>query len=71
MAFATLNPFRKPTAQDIARADLEEAQRQLQAELSRAEYHTKMAEYHKSVVDRLSQYVKENPRPVQPYYPIN
>jgi hypothetical protein len=53
------NFFRKPTAKEIAAAALEDARRHLLAELSRAEYHAKMAEYYRGVEARLARYLKE------------
>jgi hypothetical protein len=54
------NPFRKPTAKEIAARDLEEARRHLLTEQAQAEYHAKMAEYYKGVIGRLSNYLKED-----------
>jgi transposase len=54
------NPFRKPTAKEIAARDLEEARRHLLQEQAQAEYHAKMAEYFKGVIGRLSNYLKED-----------
>jgi hypothetical protein len=54
-----LNPFRKPTAKEIAARDLEEARRQLLKEQSAAEYHSRMAEYYKGVEKRLGAFLKE------------
>ena len=55
----TCNPFRKPTAKEIAARDLEEARRQLLKEQSAAEYHAKMAEYYRNVETRLARFLKE------------
>ena len=52
--------LRKPTAKEIAARDLEEARRCLLAEQSKAEYHTKMAEYYRGVMNRLTAYLKED-----------
>lgn len=53
---STFNPFAKPSHTQIAQNDLEEAKRALLEEQSKAEYHLKMAEYYKGVIDRLSGY---------------
>lgn len=53
------NPFKKPTPKQIAQRDLEDAERQLLASQSQAEYHNKMAEYYYDTVRRLSEYVKQ------------
>ena len=54
------NPFRKPTAKELAARDLEDARRSLLQEQARAEYHQKMSEYFKGVIGRLSNYLKED-----------
>lgn len=54
------NLFRKPTAKEIAAAALEDARRHLLAEMSRAEYHAKMAEYYRGVEARLARFLKED-----------
>ena len=54
------NPFRKPTAKEIAARDLEEARRHLLQEQAQAEYHQKLAEFYKGVIGRLSNYLKED-----------
>jgi hypothetical protein len=53
------NPFRKPTAKEIAARDLEDARRHLLLEQASAEYHAKMAEYYRGVEERLARYLKE------------
>ena len=53
------NPFRKPTAKEIAARDLEDARRHLLQEQAHAEYHAKMAEYYRGVEKRLSTYLKD------------
>ena len=53
------NPFRKPTAKEIAARDLEEARRHLLAEHAKAEYHARMVEYYRGVEMRLARYLKE------------
>lgn len=54
-----LDPFRKPTAREIAARDLEDARRALLRELAAAEYHAKMAEYYRNVELRLVRFLKE------------
>ena len=54
-----LNPFRKPTAKEIAARDLEDAKRALLREQAAAEYHAKLAEYYRNAVVRLNIYLKE------------
>lgn len=49
------NPFRKPTAEQIAKNDLEDAKRHLLKSMSQAEYHGKMTEYYRNMVKRLSE----------------
>lgn len=53
------NPFRKPTAKEIAARDLEDARRHLLLEQARAEYHQKMSDYYRGVAARLDRYLKE------------
>lgn len=53
------NPLRKPTAKELAAQGLEEARRHLLDEQSKAEYHTKMADYYRGVALRLDRYLKE------------
>ena len=53
------NVFKKPSAKSIAQTDLEEAERQVLTHSASASYHTKMSEYYKETVKRLSDYVKE------------
>lgn len=54
-----IDPFRKPTAKEIAARDLEDARRALLRELSAAEYHAKMAEFYRNVETRLTLFLKE------------
>ena len=61
-----LDPFRKPTAKEIAAQGLEDARRHLLDEQSKAEYHTKMADYYRGVAMRLDRYLKEAPQPAKP-----
>lgn len=53
------NLFKKPSAKSIAQVDLEEAERQVLIHAASANYHTKMSEYYKETVKRLTDYVKE------------
>ena len=48
-----LNPFRKPTAQEIARQELDEARRQLLAYEAAQEHSSAMAEMLRTRVQRL------------------
>lgn len=50
------NPFKKPTAQELAAQALEDAQRQHLMHVSQAEYHTHMAAYYEQMVRRLEAY---------------
>jgi len=52
------NPFRKPSAAMLAQAELEEAQRQLLAAQSAAEYAQRMASYHEARIKRLKAYIR-------------
>ena len=54
-----LHTFRKPSAATLARVELEEAQRQLLAAKSSAEYATRMAQYQSDRIQRLINYLKE------------
>lgn len=53
-----MNYFKKPTALDTARVELEEAKRQFLSHSNSAAYHSKMSEYYSETVKRLSDYVK-------------
>ena len=55
-----LDPFRKPTAKEIAARDLEDSRRSLLTHQAASEYHTKMAEYYRGVELRLSRFLKES-----------
>lgn len=59
MDISKLNPFRKPTSQELARIELENAKRYLLISQSQAEYHNKMAEYYQGTIARLSQYLEQ------------
>ena len=54
-----INPFRKPSAAMLARMELEEAQRQLLAAQSAAEYAQRMASYHEARIKRLKAYLRD------------
>ena len=47
--------FRTPSASDLARAQMRDAEREYLKHISASEFHAKMAEYHKGVVIRLKQ----------------
>lgn len=51
--------FKKPSAKSLAQIDLEEAERQMLKHDSSAAYHSKMADYYRETVVRLSNYIKE------------
>lgn len=55
-----LNPltyFKTPSAEEIAKEELEEAKRNLLAQQAAAEHAVKMVEYYQGVVARLETYV--------------
>ena len=52
------NPFKKPSALELARQALEDAQRQQLLHLSQRDYHTNMANYYEQTIRRLSAYVQ-------------
>lgn len=51
--------FKKPTSQQIALAELEEARRQLLRHQSCGEYHAKMAEFYQVNTTRLNKFVNQ------------
>lgn len=53
-----LDIFKPPSASDVARDQMREAEREYLRHISASEFHAKMAEYHKGVVVRLKQEVK-------------
>ena len=53
------DPFRKPTAKEIAARDLEDAKRHLLLEQAKAEYHQSQTMFYRNMVQRLSSYLKE------------
>ena len=52
------NPFKKPTALELAHDALEDARRQQLLHLSQRDYHTNMANYYEQVARRLFAYVQ-------------
>lgn len=52
-----LNPFSVPSANELARKELEESKRLLLVEQARAEHSTKMVEFYQGVVTRLESYL--------------
>ena len=57
---AQLNPFKKPTALEIAVADLEQAKRDYLVAMQHAEYYAAQASYNDGLISRLSNYLREN-----------
>lgn len=62
-----LNPFRKPSPLALATAELEDAQRELLAASSAAEYAEAMCIYHQQRIDRLRATVVELTAPTEPF----
>jgi hypothetical protein len=58
--FKIPNPFRKPTAREIAARDLEDARRHLLQQQAQAEYHQSQVTFYKNMIQRLSAYLKED-----------
>lgn len=54
------NPFKKPSALELARQALEDAQRQQLLHLSQRDYHTNMANYYEQTIRRLSAYAQSH-----------
>lgn len=54
------NPFKKPTALEIAVHDLEQAKRDYLTAMQHAEYYAAQASYNDGLIARLSNYLKEN-----------
>ena len=52
--------FNKPLAKDIAKSDLEEAQRQFLIHDKAAAYHAKMREFYSASINNLAVYVSKN-----------
>ena len=57
MDLSFLNPFKKPTPQQLAKTELETAERMLLASQSQSAYYLKMAEYYSDTVKRLNKYL--------------
>lgn len=57
---AQLNPFKKPTALEIAVADLEQAKRDYLVAMQHSEYYAAQASYNYGLISRLSNYLREN-----------
>jgi hypothetical protein len=55
-----LDPFKKPTALEIAVADLEQAKRDYLTAMQHAEYYGAQANYNDGLIARLSNYIREN-----------
>lgn len=62
-----LNPFRKPSPLSLATAELEDAQRELLAASSAAEYAEAMCIYHQQRIDRLRATVVELTSSSEPF----
>jgi hypothetical protein len=58
--FDLLNPFKKPTALEIAVADLEQAKRDYLSAMQHSEYYAAQASYNDGLIARLTNYIKEN-----------
>lgn len=52
--------YEKPSAENMALRELEDAKRSLLEALSGAEYAKRMAEYHNDRIKRLTVYLKDN-----------
>lgn len=52
--------FKQPSALQIAQRSYAQVQRDLLAQEATAEYHTKMVEYHKQTLRRLTNYLNEH-----------
>lgn len=57
---ALFNPFKKPTALEIAVADLEQAKRDYLVAMQHSEYYAAQAQYNDGLISRLSNYLKES-----------
>ena len=62
-----LNPFRKPSPLSLATAELEDAQRELLAASSAAEYAEAMCVYHQQRIERLRAVIAELAAPSEPF----
>lgn len=54
-------PFKRPSAEILARRELEEARRELLAAQSAAEYAQQMATYHEARIARLTAFLARQP----------
>jgi len=54
------NPFKKPTALEIAVHDLEQAKRDYLVAMQHSEYYAAQAQYNDGLISRLSNYIKES-----------
>ena len=52
------NPFKAPSAHQLAVRDLENAKRDLLATQAAAEHQAKMVEYYQGIVSRLTAYIR-------------
>lgn len=59
-AWKEMNPFAKPSAEEIAFEELQEAKRQLLAAMTAQEWAASQVQYNTDRVARLASYVKEN-----------
>jgi hypothetical protein len=55
--FKSLNPFYKPSPRELAQRELEDAQRELLAAQSAADYARRMSEYHADRIRRLTAFL--------------
>lgn len=69
MNFNIFNLFRKPTALQIAKIDLEEGQRQLLKHQEAADYHAQMVAFHVVTNDRLDLFIRTNTMSLTPAQP--
>lgn len=53
------NPFRKPSAKELAQIELEEAQRQLLTAQTSADYARRITEYNQDRIRRLQAFLKQ------------
>lgn len=55
--FKSLNPFYKPSPRELAQREMEDAQRELLAAQSAADYARRMSEYHADRIRRLTAFL--------------
>lgn len=58
---ALMNIFRKPSAREMAAADLAEAEREYLKAIAAAEFYAAQAAYQDGLIGRLSNYLRETP----------